>query len=201
MLHQRMQLYTLCVRSAALYGLGRLSSACLRKLQVVEVKHLRALARSSVLLTREPTIALYTRLKLRPPAEQLLSTLTVRQQHAEMEGAEDLRWVLTDEVSASPGTGASSFGHSNSRFRPCAFRPLLLLSPRSAILLVIGYRGSRSKRAGRRSSGESRRRKIVSSQLRYQLMADRKREGARERTAHFLAALQMVVVMTQGPWH
>ena len=79
-LTQRLQLYILCVRSAALYGLGPtgLTSACLRRLQVFEVEHLRALARSPVRLTRKYTSALYARLQIRTSVQQLLCTLEGR---------------------------------------------------------------------------------------------------------------------------
>ncbi|CAE7249315.1 unnamed protein product [Symbiodinium sp. CCMP2592] len=76
-LAQRLHLYVLCVRSAALYGLGPVgfTSASLRKLQIFETKHIRAIARSPVHLSRESTTALYARLQLKPAAQQLLKIL------------------------------------------------------------------------------------------------------------------------------
>ena len=77
---QRIHLYVLCVRSAALYGLGAvgMTVSCLRKLQIFEVKHVRAIVRSPVHLTRETTVHLYKRLKLRLPAQQLFDVLRNR---------------------------------------------------------------------------------------------------------------------------
>ena len=77
---QRIHLYVLCVRSAALYGLGAvgMTVSCLRKLQIFEVKHVRAIVRSPVHLTRETTAHLYKRLKLRMPAQQLFDVLRKR---------------------------------------------------------------------------------------------------------------------------
>ena len=77
---QRIHLYVLCVRSAALYGLGAvgMTVSCLRKLQIFEVKHVRAIVRSPVHLTRETTAHLYQRLKLRMPTQQLLDVLRKR---------------------------------------------------------------------------------------------------------------------------
>ena len=78
---QRIHLYVLCVRSATLYGLGAvgMTSACLRKLQIFEVKHhIRAIVRSPVHLTRETTAHLYKRLRLRLPAQQLHDMLRNR---------------------------------------------------------------------------------------------------------------------------
>ena len=43
-----------------------------------EVKHIRAIARCPVHLTRESTAALYARLGMRTPVQQLLSTLKGR---------------------------------------------------------------------------------------------------------------------------
>ena len=73
---QRIHLYVLCVRSAALYGL--------RKLQIFEVKHVRAIVRSPVHLTRETTVHLYKRLKLRMPAQQLFDVLRNRAKRLRM---------------------------------------------------------------------------------------------------------------------
>ena len=77
---QRIHLYVLCVRSAALYGLGAvgLTIPCLRKLQIFEVKHIRAIVRSPVHLTRETTAHLYKRLKLQMPTQQLYDVLRNR---------------------------------------------------------------------------------------------------------------------------
>ena len=77
---QRIHLYVLCVRSATLYGLGAvgMTSTCLRKLQIFEVKHIRAIVRSPVHLTRETTVHLYRRLRLRLPAQQLHDMLRNR---------------------------------------------------------------------------------------------------------------------------
>ena len=72
-LHKRLQLYTLCVRTAALYGLTSIgvTAAGLRRLHTFEVKHVRAIARSPVHLTRESTVQLYQRLRLHSPGDHL----------------------------------------------------------------------------------------------------------------------------------
>ena len=84
---QRVQLYTLCVRSAALYGLGAvgLHQASLRRLHQFEVRHLRALVRSPVHLTRESTQQLYKRLKLKLPGYQLLQVLRNQSRRAKQD--------------------------------------------------------------------------------------------------------------------
>ncbi|CAE7364162.1 unnamed protein product [Symbiodinium sp. CCMP2592] len=77
---KRLQLYTLCVRTAALYGLMPvgLTAAGLRRLHTFEVKHVRAISRSPVHITREPTEALYKRLGLIQPGDYLLKLLKQR---------------------------------------------------------------------------------------------------------------------------
>ena len=74
---QRVHLYILCVRSAALYGLGAvgLQQSGVRKLLQFETRHLRAIVRSPVHLTKESTAHLYQRLRLSMPAQQILSIL------------------------------------------------------------------------------------------------------------------------------
>ena len=70
-------MYILCVRSAALYGLGAvgLQQSGVRKLLQFETRHLRAIVRSPVHLTKESTAHLYQRLRLSMPAQQILSIL------------------------------------------------------------------------------------------------------------------------------
>ena len=72
-LRKRLQSYTLCVRTAALYGLTStgVTAAGLRRLHTFEVKHIRAIARSPVHLTRESTVQLYQRLRLLSPGDHL----------------------------------------------------------------------------------------------------------------------------------
>ncbi|CAE7271258.1 unnamed protein product [Symbiodinium sp. KB8] len=91
---QRIHLYVLCVRSATLYGLGAvgMTSACLRKLQIFEVKHIRAIVRSPVHLTRETTAHLYKRLRLRLPAQQLHDMLRNRARHVRAD-ASHKQWI------------------------------------------------------------------------------------------------------------
>ena len=75
---KRLQLYFLCVRTAAHYGLlpVGITASGLAKLGRFETKHVRAIVRSPVHITREATASLYQRLDLLQPAEYLLKLLT-----------------------------------------------------------------------------------------------------------------------------
>ena len=75
---KRLQLYFLCVRTAAHYGLlpVGITASGLAKLGRFETKHIRAIVRSPVHITREATASLYQRLDLLQPAEYLLKLLT-----------------------------------------------------------------------------------------------------------------------------
>ena len=79
-MRKRLQLYFLCVRTAATYGLlpVGVTSAGFRKLHVFEVKHVRAIARSPVHLTRETNFQLYARLKIQQPGDSLIKQLAGR---------------------------------------------------------------------------------------------------------------------------
>ena len=79
-MRKRLQLYFLCVRTAALYGLlpVGVTSAGFRKLHVFEVKHVRAIARSPVRLTRETNAQLYARLKIQQPGDSLIKQMEGR---------------------------------------------------------------------------------------------------------------------------
>ncbi|CAE7244164.1 unnamed protein product [Symbiodinium microadriaticum] len=65
-LRQRLQIYTACVRSTFLYGLPTigLSDKDLMQLHRRDIKYLRAVAKSPVHLTREPTEQLFKRLQV-----------------------------------------------------------------------------------------------------------------------------------------
>ena len=79
-MRKRLQLYFLCVRTAAIYGLlpVGVTSAGSRKLHVFEVKHVRAIARSPVHLTRETNAQLYARLKIQQPGDSLIKQMEGR---------------------------------------------------------------------------------------------------------------------------
>ena len=74
-LRRRVSLYLSCVRSTLLFGLHvvGLTDATLKKLEAVEARHLRSIARSPVHLTRESNHALRTRLCVRSPARDMHS--------------------------------------------------------------------------------------------------------------------------------
>ena len=86
-LMHRVRLYLTCVRASAVYGLyaAGLTIDVLYRLGVFEVRHIRAIAESSVHLTRETTESLYARLKISTPQQhirQLVERRVVVADHA-----------------------------------------------------------------------------------------------------------------------
>ena len=74
---QRIEMYMACVRSSAIYGVAvvGLTSASLNRLRAFEQKHIRAIAKSPVHLSRETAQSLYERLQIREPDEAILHIL------------------------------------------------------------------------------------------------------------------------------
>ena len=74
---KRLQLYMACVRSTALYGIPviGITPKGVRQLQAFEAKHVRAIARFPVHLTRETTVSLFQRLGLLPAMDHMCKML------------------------------------------------------------------------------------------------------------------------------
>ena len=76
-LKRRVSLYVSCVRSALLFGLPAVGLAenTLRKLETVDIRHLRSIARSPVHLTHETNASLRLRIRVDSPAQTLAASL------------------------------------------------------------------------------------------------------------------------------
>ena len=72
-IRQRVRLHLICIRPSLNYGLHAmgLATSIVRKVEVLEMQHLRAIAKSPVHITRESNACLLQRLKVSPPHELL----------------------------------------------------------------------------------------------------------------------------------
>ena len=110
---KRLQLYFLCVRTAAHYGLlpVGITASGLAKLSRFETKHIRAIVRSPVHITREATASLYQRLALLQPAEYLLKLLTKKLRKLTISGdAWSWTWVNNRKDQIQQHVHASQHG-------------------------------------------------------------------------------------------
>ena len=87
----RTSLYLTCVRAPAMYGLYAvgLTQDVMYRLGVFEARHVRALAKSPVHITRESTSALYARLKISTPTQDLQQLVQRRIQVVQHDSARD----------------------------------------------------------------------------------------------------------------
>ena len=94
---QRVEIYIACVRSSSIYGIAAVgvTPACLNRLRSFEQKHIRAIARSPVHLTKESTHSLYARLHIQEPDEALLRILRGQCSKQRRQGDEPEAWRLS----------------------------------------------------------------------------------------------------------
>ena len=94
---QRVEMYIACVRSSSIYGIAAVgvTPACLNRLRSFEQKHIRAIARSPVHLTKESTHSLYARLHIQEPDEALLRILRGQCSKQRRQGDEPDAWRLS----------------------------------------------------------------------------------------------------------
>ena len=120
-LRRRVSLYLSCVRSTLLFGLHvvGLTDATLKKLEAVDAKHLRSIARSPVHLTRESNHVLRTRLGVRSPARELHSLLQRRVRlHSDEQFCGSLR-TLSDWLNQRLTHLESMSGPGHGTLQPC----------------------------------------------------------------------------------
>ena len=102
---RRVCLYVSCVRSSLMYGLHAvgLTESVLRKLESVDARHLRSVARSPVHLTHESNTALRKRLKVASPMQALAASLEKRintcADNSFQEVLRNLRSLLLERIS------------------------------------------------------------------------------------------------------
>ena len=91
---QRVEMYMACVRSSAIYGVAvvGLTSASLNLLRTFEQKHIRAIARSPVHISRESTHSLYDRLGICEPDEAILKIFEGQCPKLRQNGVEPEDW-------------------------------------------------------------------------------------------------------------
>ena len=91
---QRLEMYMACVRSSAIYGLPAVgfTTASLNLLRTFEQKHIRAMAKSPVHLTRETTSELYLRLGIKEPDSAILCILQAQCRRSQARSLEADQW-------------------------------------------------------------------------------------------------------------
>ena len=109
---QRLEMYMACVRSSAIYGLPAVgfTTASLNLLRTFEQKHIRAIAKSPVHLTRETTSELYLRLGIKEPDSAILCILQAQCRRSQARSLEADQWRLAsiqtlDEYIATRSAG------------------------------------------------------------------------------------------------